>query len=59
MVASQRVIDMENVSNYFPKLEEPWTQRYCRLELGLGWYGNYDGYDLAALTLLSHGPSVR
>jgi hypothetical protein len=33
--------------------------RYCRFELGLGWYGNYDGYDLAALTLLSHGPPVR
>ncbi|KAH8793014.1 hypothetical protein F5882DRAFT_399215 [Hyaloscypha sp. PMI_1271] len=27
-------------------------------ELGLGWYGNYDGYDLAALTLLSHGPPL-
>jgi hypothetical protein len=28
------------------------------LELGLGWFGNYDGYDLASLTLLSHGPLV-
>lgn len=27
-------------------------------ELGLGWFGNYDGYDLASLTLLSHGPPV-
>ncbi|KAH8664983.1 hypothetical protein BGZ60DRAFT_378917 [Tricladium varicosporioides] len=25
-------------------------------ELTLGWYGNYDGYDLASLSLLSHGP---
>ncbi|KAF4627428.1 hypothetical protein G7Y89_g10727 [Cudoniella acicularis] len=25
-------------------------------ELGLGWFGDYDGYDLAALSLLSHGP---
>ncbi|KAF8864194.1 hypothetical protein BDZ45DRAFT_669757 [Acephala macrosclerotiorum] len=28
------------------------------LELGLGWFGNYDGYDLVALTLLSHGPPL-
>lgn len=28
----------------------------CSLELGVGWFGNYDGYDLASLTLLSHGP---
>ncbi|KAH6668035.1 hypothetical protein B0J14DRAFT_177000 [Halenospora varia] len=25
-------------------------------ELALGWYGDYDGYDLASLSLLSHGP---
>ncbi|KAL0473527.1 hypothetical protein QR685DRAFT_517099 [Neurospora intermedia] len=24
--------------------------------LALGWYGNYDGFDLAALAVLSHGP---
>ena len=30
----------------------------CRFELGLGWFGNYDGYDLAALSFLSHGPPV-
>lgn len=28
-------------------------------ELGLGWFGDYDGYDLASLSLLSHGPPVR
>lgn len=27
-------------------------------ELALGWFGNYDSYDLAALNLLSHGPPV-
>jgi len=27
-------------------------------ELGLGWFGNYDSYDLAALSLLSHGPHL-
>ena len=29
-----------------------------RFELGLGWFGDYDGYDIAALTVLSHGPPV-
>ncbi|KAI0024739.1 hypothetical protein F4780DRAFT_552294 [Xylariomycetidae sp. FL0641] len=40
-----------------------WTEvglvtgwRIC--ELALGWYGNYDGYDLTALHLLSHGPPL-
>ncbi|KXX76943.1 hypothetical protein MMYC01_206143 [Madurella mycetomatis] len=28
------------------------------LGLALGWFGNYDGYDLAALALLSHGPTT-
>ncbi|KAB5570230.1 hypothetical protein GE09DRAFT_1055101 [Coniochaeta sp. 2T2.1] len=28
------------------------------LELGLGWFGNLDGYDLASLNVLSHGPSL-
>ncbi|TAQ84231.1 hypothetical protein B7494_g7448 [Chlorociboria aeruginascens] len=27
-------------------------------ELGLGWFGGYDSYDLAALSLLSHGPPL-
>ncbi|KAG9232569.1 hypothetical protein BJ875DRAFT_380437 [Amylocarpus encephaloides] len=27
-------------------------------ELGLGWFGNYDSYDLAALSLLSHSPPL-
>ncbi|OTB08348.1 hypothetical protein M426DRAFT_7670 [Hypoxylon sp. CI-4A] len=25
-------------------------------ELALGWFGDYDGYDITALNLLSHGP---
>lgn len=25
-------------------------------ELALGWFGNYDGYDITALNFLSHGP---
>jgi hypothetical protein len=33
--------------------------RCYRFELGLGWFGDYDGYDLAAISLLSHGPPVR
>ncbi|KAK0113190.1 hypothetical protein ONS95_014888 [Cadophora gregata] len=27
-------------------------------ELGLGWFGDYDGYDLVSLSLLSHGPPL-
>ncbi|KAL7627059.1 hypothetical protein AAE478_003835 [Parahypoxylon ruwenzoriense] len=27
-------------------------------ELALGWFGNYDGYDITALNLLSHGPPL-
>ncbi|KAI5926567.1 hypothetical protein F4810DRAFT_707656 [Camillea tinctor] len=27
-------------------------------ELALGWFSNYDGYDLTALNLLSHGPPL-
>jgi hypothetical protein len=40
-------------------LVEILTDRSKRFELGLGWLGNYDGYDLAALSVLSHGPPVR
>jgi hypothetical protein len=29
-----------------------------RIELGIGWFGDCDGYDFAALNLLSHGPPV-
>jgi hypothetical protein len=29
-----------------------------RFALALGWFGDYDGYDLAALSLLAHGPAV-
>jgi hypothetical protein len=28
------------------------------IQLGFGWFGDYDGYDLAALSLLSYGPSL-
>ncbi|KAK3692524.1 hypothetical protein B0T22DRAFT_16075 [Podospora appendiculata] len=27
-------------------------------ELALAWFGDYDGYDLAALALMSHGPTT-
>ena len=30
-----------------------------RIELATGWFGNLDSLDVAALDLLSHGPSVR
>lgn len=29
-----------------------------RFELGLGWFGEFDGYDIGALGLLARGPSV-
>jgi len=29
-----------------------------RIELALGWFAGYDSYELAALTVLSHGPTV-
>lgn len=29
-----------------------------RFELALGWFGEYDGYDITALNLLSQGPPV-
>jgi hypothetical protein len=29
-----------------------------RLQLALGWFGNYDSFDLAALSVLGHGPFV-
>jgi hypothetical protein len=49
---------MENVS-CSPPIADISTYKSYRFELGLGWYGKYDGYDLAALSLLSHGPPVR
>jgi len=29
-----------------------------RFELAVGWYGNYDRWDIAALGVLSQGPPV-
>jgi hypothetical protein len=50
---------MEDVSFVYLDLSNyTWLIPVCRLELALGWFGNYDGYDLAALSLLSHGPPV-
>jgi hypothetical protein len=59
MVASWRASWLENVS-YSPSLPAMFIVhlRSYRFELSLGWYGDYDGNDLAALTLLSHGPPV-
>ncbi len=49
--------DLARVSR---SLNEPW--QVCAivawkvLELGLGWYGRYDSYDIASLSLLSNAP---
>ncbi|KAK4186552.1 hypothetical protein QBC35DRAFT_267425 [Podospora australis] len=34
------------------------TSAFKLFGLAVGWYGGYDGHDLAALTLLSHGPAT-
>lgn len=39
-------------------MEESLLMIQCRIELALGWYGNLDSLDVAALDLLSHGPHV-
>ena len=64
MVGGGRVGGVEDVSFFLCTLLYlglAWSadSYRCRFELALGWYGNYDGYDLASLSLLSHGPTVR
>jgi hypothetical protein len=48
---------MESVSSLADKTATS-ADRANRFELGVGWYGNYDGYDLAALSMLSQGPPL-
>lgn len=36
-----------------------WLTRRFSLELALGLFGKLDSYDLAALSVLGRGPSVR
>lgn len=43
--------------------QDSWTEvavlaGWRLVELALGWYGQLDSFDVAALDLLSHGPSV-
>jgi len=43
--------------------QDTWTEvsvlaGWRLVELALGWYGQLDSFDVAALDLLSHGPSV-
>ncbi|KAE9379167.1 hypothetical protein N431DRAFT_499806 [Stipitochalara longipes BDJ] len=56
---SSQTADLASVSR---RLDQWWQVGsllgWRTFELGLGWYGDYDGYDLAALTLLSHGPPL-
>jgi hypothetical protein len=56
VVGDWRLVGMENVSRPI-RLQEV-AHNVSSFELGLGWFGNYDSYDLAALSLLSHGPPV-
>jgi len=34
------------------------TPRRARFQLALAWFLGFDGFDVAALSLLSHGPTV-
>ncbi|KAI1755423.1 hypothetical protein F4782DRAFT_488506 [Xylaria castorea] len=47
----------------YARLPGTWTEvaaimGWRLFELGLGWFGNYDGYDITALNLLSQGPAL-
>ncbi|PMD36510.1 hypothetical protein L207DRAFT_586215 [Hyaloscypha variabilis F] len=57
--ASSQTADLARVSR---SLDQWWQVGalvgWRTFELSLGWYGDYDGNDLAALTLLSHGPPL-
>lgn len=57
MVGGGRVGGLEDVS-INKQTTRSTVLTDCRFELGVGWFGNYDGYDLASLSLLSHGPPV-
>ncbi|KAI9645783.1 hypothetical protein NHQ30_005216 [Ciborinia camelliae] len=59
---SAAYLDREDLGRVSRKLDG-WNEMrillsWRAMELALGWFGNYDGYDLAALTLLSHGPPL-
>ena len=50
---------MEDVSRMRPSvLRIAGADNGLRIELALGWFAGYDSYELAALTVLSHGPTV-
>ncbi|KAI5859382.1 hypothetical protein GGS23DRAFT_324906 [Durotheca rogersii] len=45
----------------YSRVLETWTEvglvtGWKLFELALGWFGDYDGYDITALNFLSHGP---
>ncbi|RWA12392.1 hypothetical protein EKO27_g2709 [Xylaria grammica] len=47
----------------FPRVAPPFALHannagHNRFELALGWFGDYDGYDITALNLLSQGPHL-
>ncbi|ESZ96914.1 hypothetical protein SBOR_2708 [Sclerotinia borealis F-4128] len=59
---SAKYLDGEDLGRVSRRLEG-WDELgvlfgWRSMELALGWFGNYDGYDLAALSLLSHGPPL-
>lgn len=39
-------------------LGDIWLIDAISAELAVGWFGNYDSYDLASLVVLAHGPTV-
>lgn len=50
--------DLAGVSSTLDQWEMGGLVAWRIIELGIGWFGGYDGYDLAALSILSHGPPL-
>lgn len=52
----------EELASVSRKLDQWWEVAalvgWRIFQLGLGWFGDYDSYDLASLSLLSHGPTL-
>lgn len=50
--------DLLAFSTSLPRTQAAALLAWRVSELALGWFGNYDSYDLAALSILSHSPTA-